>query len=374
MDYILYLAKKVILPALVIFGLTFLLPIKSAYSKKYSKDELRAVYSQILCIKCGCKQTIDVCQCPMAPELRAKVKERLEQGFSPKEVIWNFNGDNIAFIHKLPQRVIRALDCPCACGETVEVCIGEMRAYLTPDGKSTQGCPIIEDIMADIRGLATEAKSDQETIDTIIGSELQTKYKFKNYVAIQKYEEQPKHQRLLKAAATLPDAILDDSECGCACTESLRTCLEQMPWCERIAGLMHAATLYQKMGLTTEEAAASLYAPCGKMCGKITTGTYLGINCASCSRPIRDKAYTAVVNGVEKKYCCESCYRMETELPDEILDNVICQVCDSGLTLREDICPSVNMQKMLIKTWLMEGKTPQQIIERFGKKGNHNGK
>ena len=66
-------------------------------------------------------------------------------------------------------------------------------------------------------------------------------------------------------------------------------------------------------------------------------------------------------------FCCESCYAMEEELPDEILDNVTCKFCDSGLTLREDECPGSAMQKALIKTWLLEGKTPEWIIHRFSK-------
>lgn len=326
----------------------------------YSENELNEIYSQILCIKCGMGHvTIDVCQCVMALELRTKVKERLEQGFSPEEVIWNFNGDNIAFMYQLPERVIREVDCPCACGETLEVCIGELRGFVTERGK-TQGCPVIYEIIKDIRRWQKSGYSDEQIIDKLKNSEQQTKYEMLISTAIETMKSTKSYD-----LSMLPDAILDDSECYCACTEGLRTCIEEMPWCDRIEGMIRRVALYLRMGLSSEEAAASMYSPCGKICAKNTTGTYLGINCDGCQRPIRDKAYYAAVNGEDRAYCCESCYQMDQELPDAILDNVKCEVCPCETTLRNCKCANVAVQRMLIKTWLMEGKTSEEIIERF---------
>ncbi len=86
---------------------------------------------------------LDKHNCEMAKELRALAKARLEEGHSVKDVIWNFNGDNIAFIHALPLSVIRQSRCPCACKETIEICISELRG-----NKKFPGCPVIDEMLS----------------------------------------------------------------------------------------------------------------------------------------------------------------------------------------------------------------------------------
>jgi hypothetical protein len=208
---------------------------------------------------------------------------------------------------------------------------------------------------------------EAKIIEQLNSSKYQTKYAQIIKDDIEKYHAIKAYVDILSYVENLPDALLDDSECPCACTESLRTCIQEMPWCERIPLMLRHYGMYIRMGLTTEEAAAAMPAPCGKTCAKNVEGAYLGINGDLCTRPIRDKAYYRTLNGKKMVFCCESCYAMEEELPDEILDNVICKLCDSGLTLREDECLGSAMQKALIKTWLLAGKTPEWIIHRFSK-------
>lgn len=366
------LAALSVITTLTVAGLFLLTEISSTAARRpTSEAQLNAIYSKILCIKCGCKVTIDVCQwntcrlapqdiCPKAEEARTLVKERLEEGATPDEVIWNFNAGNVAFMFRLPQQVIREGRCPCACGETIEVCIGELRPL-----RGIPGCPVIREIMGDIRKLSREGDSDGEILDRLEGREFRERYEQTISARVEALRSESAYAEILEAASFLPEAILDDVECTCACTESLRTCIERMPWCERIRSIISDSFFLMGMGLTPEETAASIVAPCGKTCAKEVSGKYLGINGERCGRPIRDRAYYAVINGERKTFCCESCYKMGVKLPDEILDNVKCQVCDSGLTLRNAECRHIPRQKMLIRIWLMQGKTPEEIIRRF---------
>ncbi|MFQ6040374.1 MAG: hypothetical protein ACE5PV_05915, partial [Candidatus Poribacteria bacterium] len=224
---------------------------------------------------------------------------------------------------------------------------------------------VIDEIMSDIHDLDESGITESEIISQLKRSEYQVKYGKMIADGIRKFQSIKAYVDILAQVENLPDALLDDSECSCACTESLRTCIQEMPWCERIPLMLHLYERYLQIGLTTEEAAAAMPAPCGKTCAKNVEGAYLGINGDLCTRPIRDKAYYRTLNGKKMVFCCESCYAMEEDLPDEILDNVMCKACDLGLTLREDKCPLSESQKTLIKTWLFEGKTPEWIIYRF---------
>jgi len=335
---------------------------KVVRNEAITKKELKSIYSQMYCTKCGDKseRTLNKHNCEMAKELRTLAKARLEEGHSVRDVIWNFNGDNIAFIYDLPQGVIRQGRCPCACDETIEICIAELRG-----DEKVPKCPVIDEIMADIHDLNESGLNELEIINQLKESEYQIKYAKMIAAGIQKFQSIKAYADILAQIDNLPDALLDDSECPCACTESLRTCIQEMPWCERIPLILRHYEVYIQMGLTTEEAAAAMPAPCGKTCAKNVDGAYLGINGDLCTRPIRDKAYYRTLNGKKMVFCCESCYAMEEELPDEILDNVVCKTCDFGLTLREDKCPLSEAQKMLIKSWLLEGKTTEWIIYRF---------
>jgi hypothetical protein len=127
---------------------------KVARNEAITKKELKSVYSQMYCTKCGNKseRVLDKHNCEMAKELRALAKARSEEGHSVKDVIWNFNGDNIVFIHALPLSVIRQSRCPCACKETIEICISELRG-----NKKFPGCPVVDEIMTDIRKLSKES-------------------------------------------------------------------------------------------------------------------------------------------------------------------------------------------------------------------------
>lgn len=336
--------------------------INSGEAKKYSERELKDIYSQMYCTGCGekSKMVLDKHNCGKAKELRTLAEKRLEEGHSEKDVIWNFNGDNIAFMYDLPRLVIRKLRCSCACEETIEVCIGELRGI-----EKAPGCPVIDEIMADISMLNEVEISDTKIVEQLESSEYQTKYAKIIKADIEKYRAVEAYADILAQVENLPDALLDDSKCPCACTESLRTCIKGMPWCERISLMLRHYKAYIQMGLTTEEAAAAMPAPCGKTCAKDVEGDYLGINGDFCARPIRDQAYYYTLNGKKRVFCCESCYVMVAELPDKILDNVTCKLCGSGLTLRQDQCPASELQRALIKTWLLEGKTPEWIIHRF---------
>ena len=329
-------------------------------AQKYTDQELGEIYSQVLCTKCGPKRDLDSHQCPMADEKRALVKARLEEGHTPEEVIRNFNGDNIAFMFNLPLKVIRETKCPCACAETLEICIGELRG----PGSDIPGCPVIDDIMVDIRTLQRDGKTDEQIIAGLQSEVLQSKYRMIIDRMIYLYQLVPEYAAIKEEAQELPKALLD-AECSCSCTEPLGVCVEQMPWCERVIMTLHHYPRYQKMGLTVEEIADATPAPCGKTCAKNVTGKYLGINGAACSRPVRDAAYYRTVDGEEVVFCCESCATMTSELPDEILDNVTCKLCGSNLPLRDDQCAESNVQRMLIKTWLQQGKTSEWIIDRF---------
>ncbi|MFQ6116167.1 MAG: hypothetical protein ACE5NG_19060, partial [bacterium] len=213
----------------------------------------------------------------MVPTLRALVKERLEQGFPPKKVIWNFNGDNVAFIHQLPTTVIRKVRCPCACGETLEVCIAELRPLVNATGTPiTRGCPVIDEIMKDIKKLRNSGHNNSAIITQLQDRPHREKYKTIVSSAI---KSQNSSNRSVKFLTDLPDALLDNIVCPCSCTETLRTCLLEMPWCERTEVTIQRVSVLMGIGLSVEEAASSVYAPCGKVCAKNTVGTYLGINC-----------------------------------------------------------------------------------------------
>lgn len=331
---------------------------------KVSEAVVKAAYEQVLCTKCGMNHYLDEDKCTMVPEKRTLVRARLEEGHSIAEVVWNFNGDNISFMFALPQEVIRTMRCPCACGETVEVCIGELRGAKAK-APTLPGCPVIDEIMEDIRELDRQGGSPEEILSALQGDPYMTQYSTTIETRIRTLKATSEYYLALLPASLLPQVILDEAECSCTCTEKLRTCLLEMPWCSRLQEMIYQAIAYLDMGLIPEEAAASFQAPCGKTCGKEVTGVYLGINCAVCGRPVRDKAWKRIVNGEEKIFCCESCDVMSQDLPDEILDNVPCLVCDLDMTLRDENCTGVYIQRSLIKTWLLSGKTPEQIIARL---------
>jgi hypothetical protein len=323
-------------------------------TKESLEKKLNEIYSEVFCVGCERRKTIDHNEdCPIARELRTKVRLLVEKGFDKETIVWNFNGRNIAFIYQLPAEVIRNVNCPCACDEKVWVCLG-----------GENDCPVIEILTKDIKKLKDQGVTGSEIIKTLENSPYQEKYNaiiasaIKNTSAMESYD-----------VSNIPDFILDNAICSCECTETLRTCIEKMPWCKRIGSMISEAALYlYVMKLSPEDVVSGMYAPCAKICAKKTEGEYLGENCFLCQRPILDKAYYKEVNGKEEVFCCESCPAMITPLPQAILDNVECKVCPCDKTLgecNEGHCPFLSAEKKLIKIWLLEGMTEDEVIRKL---------
>ena len=133
--------------------------------------------------------------------------------------------------------------------------------------------------------------------------------------------------------------------------------------------MISEATVYlYVMKLSPEDVVSGMYAPCAKICAKKTEGKYLGENCFLCQRPILDKAYYKEVDGKEEAFCCQSCSAMITSLPQAILDNVECKVCPCKKTLgecKEGRCRFLSAEKKLIKIWLLQGMTEDEVIKKL---------
>jgi cytochrome c-type biogenesis protein CcmH/NrfF len=320
------------------------------------ENSLNGVYSKVLCVGCEGRKTIDHSKkCPRAKDLRAKVKSLVEKGFDKEKIVYNFNGENIAFIYQLPAKVIRNLNCACACGEKIWVCLASENSY---------SCPVIKTITQDIRKLKKQGRTDAEIVKLLKNSEYQQKYNLIIESAIKMA-----HQIQSYDISNIPDIVLENAKCTCACTESLSTCLEKMPWCKRISILITRAKVYLNIiGLSPEDTAKSIYAPCANLCAKRTGGRYLGKNCYACQRPVIDKAYYGEIDGKKVVFCCRSCYKMETPLPQTILDNVECKVCPCKKLLSEcnsKHCPLIILEKGLIKTWLLQNMTQDEVIMKL---------
>ena len=357
--------KKSILPrtktlvwslVLVISSLFLLSESKVYPSELKAEEELNEIYSKILCVGCGEKKFIDHSEdCPVAQDLRNRVRSLVEKGFDKETIVWNFNGGNIAFIYQLPAEVIRELSCPCACNEKVWVCLASENRY---------SCPVIETVVKDIRELKEQGKSNGKIIKVLKSRRYQEKYSLIIEAAIK-----IAHQLRSYDISDIPDFVLDNAKCSCECTESIRTCIEKMPWCKRIGSTISMAKLYlHVMKLSPQDVVFAMHAPCGKMCGKRIEGKYLGENCSICQRPVLDKAYYIEGDGKKEVFCCQSCYEMGTPLPQAILDNVLCKVCPCKKTLRECnkmYCPLLSVEKRLIKTWLLQGMTQDEVIRKL---------
>ncbi|MFQ5867326.1 MAG: hypothetical protein ACE5IT_04945 [bacterium] len=323
-------------------------------SESKSEKELDEIYSKILCIGCSGRKTIDHSpDCPIAKDLRARARFLFKKDFDKGAIVYNFNRNNIAFIHQLPAEVIRNLNCPCACNEKVWVCLA-----------GENDCPIKETIAKDIRKLKEQGESDGKIVKLLKSNKYQQRYSLIIESAIKMA-----HQMRSYDTSDIPDFVLDNGTCGCECTESIRTCIEKMPWCKRIGSMISTAKIYlYKMKLSPEDAVSAMYAPCSKICAKKMGGKYLGKNCYICSRPILDKAYYGKLDGKKRAFCCKSCYVMETPLPRAILNNVECKVCSCRKLLRdckEEHCPLLSGEKTLIKTWLLQNMTKDKIIKKL---------
>lgn len=322
-----------------------------------SDKELNKIYSEILCIGCEGRKTIDHSEdCVVANNLRKRARFLFNQGFDKDKIISEFNADNIAFIYQLPQEVIKNLNCPCACREKVWVCLASENVY---------SCPVIEAVVEDIRELKKKFKSKTKIIKTIQTDKNQQKYKLMIKSAIKVLTQTQSYD-----ISDLPDIILDKARCTCECTETLRTCIEKMPWCGRVTHLISEAQVYLNIiGLSPEDVAKSIYAPCAKLCGKRMGGEYLGKNCFSCLRPVMDKAYYAKKDGKKRIFCCKSCAQADQPISEYILENVFCKVCPCKELLSEcekrHICLLIVAQKLLIKTWLLQGMSEDEIIAKF---------
>lgn len=320
-----------------------------------TEEKLNEIYSKILCVGCGGRKTIDHSKdCPIAEDLRTKVKSLLEKGFDKDEIIYNFNGKNIAFIYQLPAEVIRNLNCPCACDEKVWVCVG-----------GETDCPVVETLTQDIRKLKEQGEPDGKIVKLLKSNQYQERYSLIIETAVK-----VTHRLQGYDISDIPDFVLDNAICSCECTESLRTCIEKMPWCKRIKLMISAASVYLHiMKLNPEDVVSAMYAPCAKECAKRMEGEYLGKNCYACQRPVLDKAYYGEIDGKEEVFCCRSCYVMETPLPQAILDNVECKLCPCGKLLsdcnREHYCPLLPAQEKLIKAWLMQNMTEDEVIMKL---------
>lgn len=318
------------------------------------EKELEEIYSEILCIGCGGKKTIDHSNdCPVAKDLRAKVRFLVKEGFDKETIVWNFNGNNIAFIYQLPAELIRNLDCPCACSEKVWVCLG-----------SENDCPVIGAITEDIRKFKEQGKSEERTVGLLKSPEYQEKYSLVIESAIKEAYQMRSYD-----ISDIPDFVLDNGKCSCECTESLRTCIERMPWCKRIDTMIYMAKIYlYVMKLEPEDVVSAMYTPCAKVCAKRMEGEYLGKNCSVCQRPILDRAYYKEVDGKEEVFCCRSCYELGSPLPQAVLNNVECKICPCKKVLsrcREEICPLLSVEKRLIKIWLLQDMRVDEIIRKL---------
>lgn len=348
--------KRILILGLVILSVLLVwigVHVSDSKGKKGSEKELNKIYSEILCIGCAGRKTIDHApDCPIAEDLKAKVKPLVKK-FDKDEIVYNFNKNNIAFIHQLPAEVIRNLNCPCACNEKVWVCLaGETE------------CPVIETVTQDIRKLKEQGESDGKIVKLLESNEYQQGYSLIIESAIKRA-----HQMRSYDISDIPDFVLDNGICSCECTESIRTCIEKMPWCNRIKSTLSTVRIYlYVMKLSPEDTVSAMYAPCSKICAKKTGGEYLGKNCYSCQRPVLDKAYYGELHGKERAFCCQSCYTMSTPLPLAILNNVECKVCPCGKLLRDcngKHCPMLSVEKMLIKTWLLQDMTQDEIIKKL---------
>jgi cytochrome c-type biogenesis protein CcmH/NrfF len=344
--------KKTIL---VLVILNILLFASEAYTSELKvEEELKDIYSKILCIGCAGKKTIDHSEdCPIAKDLRAKAKVLLEEGFNKERIVYNFNRRNIAFIYQLPQEVIRNLNCPCACREKVWVCIA-----------GETDCPVIETLTQDIRKLKEQGESNSKIVELLKSNRYQNRYGLVIKSAINRAK------RLQTYDTTgIPDFVLDNAICSCECTESLRSCIEKMPWCKRIESMISTAKIYlYAMKLEPEDVVSAMYAPCAKVCAKRMEGEYLGKNCSVCQRPVLDKAYYGEVDGKEEVFCCRSCYELGLPLPSAILNNIECKVCPCGKLLSEckdEHCPLLPTEKKLIKLWLLQDMSQDEVIMKL---------
>ncbi len=328
--------------------------VSESKAKKGSEKELNEIYSKILCIGCAGEKTIDhTPECRISKDLKARVKILVKEGFDKEEIIYNFNKNNIAFIHQLPAEVISNLNCPCACNEKVWVCLaGETQ------------CPIIEILTQDIRNLKQQGESDDKIVKLLKSNKYQQGYSLIIESAIKQA-----HQMQSYDISDIPDFVLDNGICSCECTEPIRICIEKMPWCNRIRSMISVAKIYlYMMRLSPEDAVSGMYAPCSKMCAKKIEGEYLEKNCYICQRPVLDKAYYGKLDGKKRAFCCKSCYTMSTPLPRAILNNVECKICACRKLLRdckEEHCPLLSVEKSLIKAWLLQGMTKDEIIKKL---------
>lgn len=323
-------------------------------SESGSEKELDEVYSEILCVGCGGKKTIDHSRdCLIARDLRAKTRSLVEKGFDKDEIIYNFNQGNIAFIHQLPATAIRNLDCPCACKEKIWVCLA-----------GENECPVIESVVGDIRRLKEQGESADRIIELLKSNEYQERY-----LLIIEASINMAHQMQDYYISDLPDFVLDNTICTCECTEALRTCIEKMPWCKRINLMISESRIYLYiMKLSPQDVVSAIYAPCAKICAKKTGGKYSGKNCFVCQRPVTDMAYYREVDGKEEVFCCRSCYEMGSPLPQDILDKVECKICSCRVALskcKEEYCPLISVEKKLIKSWLLQGMTQDEVIMKL---------